>query len=1018
MGNISKRLSLMFLLLFLCLGAVQAVAQLDSGSIAGIVKDKSGAVVVGATVKVINNKTGRVQQATTGSIGEYTVPGLPAGPYSVEATQKGFKTGLVSNVVLQATQSGRADVTLDVGSVDDVVNINAQQTTVNTQTSDLGGSITSSMVTNLPLNGRDFTALVALVPGSITTAGFGQASLSGFGTGTAGVNVLLDGADATRIDTNATSTQLGRQESRISRASVDSVQEFRVIQSTYSAEYGRSMGDVINVITKSGGNDLHGTAFEYLRNNKLDARNYFALGEEPLHMNQFGGNLSGPVIKNKLFFFVNYEGVRQSITSPVQAQVLSSYYRGLAVATIKPVIDAIPVGNGGTVLKSNGTPLLDAGGHPVREYFNGHLRDTLREDTGSAKIDWAATQKDSFAFRYNINDSFTSTEYGVAAGQTAPSSSRNHLLKGTWNHTFTPSLLNEFGVAFNRPQTDSLGGGGGFDTLFQCVFCNDSDPLNPLFTLGSTPGPALFSSRRPQRSFQFIDNLSWIKGRHSIRFGTDIRMAHTQDELQPQRFISYAGLKDFVNNGAFQISTLGYNTIGVSNTNYGFFFQDDIHLTSRLTVNLGVRYDYNSVLKSDQIANFDIATLSVLPTGASLYNPDRNNFAPRIGFAYDPFGNGKTVIRGGFGIFYSPLLTGAALSLAGNNQPGFNINILDDLFGVRTCTPALSWTWPLPATLPTCVPAAPFSVNALDRNMRDSYSEHWSFGVQHEIFANTVLELSYVGNKGVKLPAGASGAGLELNFDPFGGPNRLSKKYANVRRLGNFLSSKYDALQVSARRHVGKGVNIDANYTWAHEFDDAVGIFSAFQNSLRPKDDWSEGDIDVRHNFTLGLVYDIPVASVLPKRLAQGWQIASIFQVRSGLPVNITNSSPFLGIDLIRPNLVPGVPLYLGEAPGAQLNPAAFADAGVGQYGNLRRNAVRGPGFNQLDMNLSKTTTVTERLSMQLRLEMFNIFNHPNFVNPVGVLTDPNFGKSKSTLGNHVGTGTARQTQLALKFLF
>jgi len=1017
------------LLIVLLIGTVPMFAQLDTGNITGTVKDNTGAVVAGASVTITNVRTGRTYEVKTDENGNYTVRSVPASSYRVEVKQGGFKAGVVNELKVDATQTARADLALQVGAAVEVVNVVADTATVNTQTSDLGASIDSNRVTNLPLNGRDFTSLVSLVPGAVTTAGAGQQSLGGFETGFAGVNVLLDGADATRIDTNATSTQLGRQESRISRASVDSIQEFRVLQSTYSAEYGRSMGDVINVITKSGGNQLHGSVFEYFRNNALDARNYFATAEEPLRLNQFGGNLSGPIVKNKLFFFANYEGVRQSVNTPVQAQVLSSYYRGLAAPSIQPVINAIPVGNGGPVLidtNADGvadSPLVDAGGHAVREYYNGSLRNSLREDTGSVKIDWNATDKDAFSFRYNIADSYTSTQYGVAAGQVSPSYSRNHLFKATWNRTISSSVLNEFGIAFNRPNTDSLGGGGEFDTIFQCFFCNDLDAYQgkagAVFTMGTLPGPALFSSRRPQLSVQFLDTMSVIKGRHSIRFGTDIRMARTQDELEAQRFMSFGGPDWLLMNTAFQVSTLGYNTVQVANNNFGFFLQDDIRVTDRFTVNLGLRYDYNSVLSSDEIANFDLATLKVDATGAQLYEPDRNNFGPRIGFSWDPMGKGKTVVRGGFGIFYNPLLTGTALSLAGNNQPGYNINLFDVLFGVRTCNPALSWAWPLPAELPTCTPAAPRSVNALDRNMRDSYAEHWSFGVQQELLKNTVLEVAYVGNKGVKLPAGAAGAGLELNLQPFSGaPNRLSNEYANIRRLGNFLGSRYDAMQVSMRRRVGKGLNVDANYTWSHQFDNVVSIFSAFQNSARPQDDWAEGDIDVRHNFTLGLVYDLPALSALPKRLAQGWQVAGLLQTRSGLPVNVTMTSPFLGLDLIRPNVVPGQSLYSGDAPGRQFNPAAFADPGAGNYGNLRRNALRGPGFNQIDMSLTKTTSLAENVGLQFRVEMFNVLNQPNFANPVGIFSDSNFGRSMSTIGNRIGTGTARQTQLALKLLF
>jgi outer membrane receptor protein involved in Fe transport len=1033
----------------LCALALPAWAQLDTGSIVGVVRDKSGALLPDSTVTVTNTRTGRIYQMQTNGSGEYEVPGLPAGSYKVSAEHAGFKTRVVNGIVLYATDRRAVDTVLDVGQTSETVTVTAETMTVNTQTSDTGATIDANKVSNLPLNGRDFTALIALVPGSVTTGGFGQNSLGGYETTFAGTNVLLDGADATRIDVNAVSTQLGRQASRISRASVDSIEEFKVMSSTYSAEYGRSSGDIVNVITKSGGNTLHGGLFEFFRNDAMDANNYFSTQKTPLRLNQFGGNLGGPLVKNKLFFFVNYEGVRQIVnipTGPNTVAVLTAATRAGAVPAMVPVVNTLPLPNvPGPVTFPNPTP----GGPPIVRndlgYFEGNLRNTLREDTGSIKVDYHVGAKDSLAFRYNINDSFTSTQYGVAADQISPSPSRDHLFKATWNHTFRATVLNEFGIAFNRPQTNSLGGGGNFP-IFQCSAFWGCDSSN---TFATAPGPALFSSRRPQHSLQFLDTMTWIKGRHSISAGLDVRHVVTHDALDPQEFIAYDGKANFLANQGLQLSTLGHTMVGVQNTNYGFFIQDDIRLTPRFTANLGVRYDYNSVLHGDQIQNFDIPTLIAnpdpettvapfKPLGGGLYKPDRNNFAPRIGFAWDPRGTGKTVFRGGFGIFYNPMLTGAALSLAGNHQQGYNVNFINLAFGLTTCTPNFSpppnfyyISYPLPNPLPVCTPPLPPNVNALDPNIRDSYSLHWSFGVQQEIVRNTVLEVSYVANRGVKLPAGAAYAGQEFNLSPFGG-TKISDDFGQVRRLGNFVNSNYHSLQASVRRRIGKGLNVDANYTWSHELDDGVNILTgAYQNSHNPKGDYANGDIDVRNNFTLGAVYDVPTAELLPKLLGKGWQVTSLIQARSGLPVAIALSSPFFGIDQLRPNLVPGVSIRPADsrAPNNLLNRAAVSGPCSPQntspyclqpfsYGTTPRNYGRGPGFTQIDVGVSKTSQITERFSVQLGAQAFNLMNHPNFSNPSGFLDDPNFGKSTSTIGTLVGTGTSRQMQLFMKLIF
>lgn len=1002
------------LLLLFVFVAVQAFAQLDTGSIVGVVRDQSGAVVSGAKVTITNTKTGRVIEVETGSAGEYTVPGLLSGPYKVEVDRAGFKTGVITGIVLYATERKAADVTLTVGATTDQVTVTAEAASVNTQSSDTGATITSVSVTNLPLNGRDFTSLIALVPGAVTTGGFGQVSLGGFETDFAGVNVLLDGTDATRIDTNATSTQQGRQESRISRASIDSIQEFRVLQSTYSAEYGRSTGDVINVITKSGGNNFHGTLFEYFRNDAMDAMNYFAQEKTPLRLNQFGGNLSGPLIKNKLFFFVNYEGVRQIVTPPTTVTVLSQSARAGFVPAMQPVIDAIPLPN-----MPDPVVVPDNAGNDVvlthLGWYNTNLRHELREDTGSIKIDWNASSKDTFAFRYNISDSFTSTQYGVADGQVSPSNSRNHLFKVTWNHTFGPSLLNEAGFAFNRPQTDSLGGGGDFP-IFGCSAFWGCDRFN---SIGALPGPSLFSIRSPQYSLQYLDTMTLVKGKHALRFGFDVRHNSTKRALEPQVFLDYAGLASFQQNQGFQLSTLGFDMIGVQNTNYGFFIQDDIRLHPRFTINLGLRYDYNSVLQGDEVGNFNIDTLTLDPKGEPLYESDRNNFGPRVGFSWDPFGQGKTVVRGGFGIFYNPLLTGAALSLSSNYQPSFAINIIDWLFGIRDCGSGFNLAYPVPNPLPACNPALPANVNSLDRNMRDTYSEHWNFGIQQQIAPSTVFEINYVGNHGLKLPAGAAYAGQELNYSPFGG-TVISPNFGNIRRLGNFLGSNYNAMQTSLRRRVGKGLNIDANYTWAHQLDNAVNILlGAFQNSRDPNGDYSDGDIDVRHNFTLGAIYDVPAPGWLPKRVGEGWSVSTLFQTRTGLPVNIALSRPFLGIDQLRPNAPVGVVNVGHEGPTGFFQPSnAFQTPAAGEYGTLRRNAGRGPAFAQVDFGIGKTTQINEQLGLQFRAEFFNLLNHPNFANPSGYLDDVNFGNSTSTIGNTIGQGTSRQVQLVMKLVF
>ena len=365
--------------------------------------------------------------------------------------------------------------------------------------------------------------------------------------------------------------------------------------------------------------------------------------------------------------------------------------RALAVPDMVPVVNSLPLPN--PALGPAIFPNPIAGGPPIVRtdlgIFEGSTFETDREDTGSLKIDYRISQKDSLALRYNIDSSFTNTQYGIAADQVSPSPGLNHLFKATWDHTFRPTLLNEFGVAYNRPKTDSLGGGGPFPIIpVSGVLLG----LHESKHFGDAPGPALFSESQPEHSLQFLDTLTWIKGRHSIAAGFDIRHVVNDNALFPQDFIAYDGeLPTSWPTRASTFSTLGHNMVSLENTNYDFFIQDDIRVSPRLTLNLGVRYEYNTVLSGHLMQNFSLAALMADPLatdtskffgplGAPLYNPDKNNFGPRIGFSWDPYGAGKTVIRGGFGIFYNPQLTGAALSLAGNYQQGYNINYLNLAF--------------------------------------------------------------------------------------------------------------------------------------------------------------------------------------------------------------------------------------------------------------------------------------------------------------------------------------------------
>ena len=761
-----------FLTVLVLSSAGVAVAQLDTGSIQGTVRDSTGAVIPGATITVTNEGTQRTYNTTSNRQGEYNAPTLPVGIYTVTASYKGFGTAKILSIPLNASELHRTDVTLKPGSDTEQVTVTSNQMQVNTMGADLGTTIDANRVANLPLNGRDFSDLLALVPGSVTSGQFGQTSLGGAETSFAGVNILLDGADATRIDTNATSMQLGRGAARITRASVDSIAEFHILQGNFSAEYGRSIGDVVNVITKSGTNSWHGEAFDFLRNDALDARNYFAVP---------GSKDSAPP-----------QSVRRQPRRPHPARqaLLLHQLRGRPPDHHQhPNLRCAERGQSREVhprhaarRRRHSRSAISAPTHrtpPATSISTAPTCvNTLREDTGSVRIDWNPSETNKFYVRYNIGDSNTNTTYGPAVGQNAPTPARTQFLKISNTHTFSPTLLNEAGFGINSDHVESYGGGGPFPVIsFSCFFCN----------FGAAPGPATFASIRPQTSYQYIDTLTKVLGRQTIKAGADIRHNLSDELLGLQEFLSYGSISDFENNNGFAFSTLGNPMTRIRNTNYDFFAQDDIRLARTFTLNLGVRYEYNTVLheRDNQLANFDIATQTVGTKGAPLYKPDYNNFAPRVGFSWDPFGLGKTVVRGGFGVFYNPQLTGAVFSLTDNTSNNISVNVFQALFGTVSCTPSFPLSYPV-ATVPTCVPQVR-NVDEFDPHTRDSYAYHYSFGVQQELAPNTVLEMTYAADRGIKLPAGAAFAGLQFNNqNPITGAYPLSqnlRQRASPRRL-------------------------------------------------------------------------------------------------------------------------------------------------------------------------------------------------------------------------------------------
>ncbi len=1021
-----RSFSLMTIVLLLSYGIF---AQSNTGSITGVVQDQNGAIVANSTVVVTNLGTNESRTVQTDADGQYEVPSLSTGVYKVTATANGFTETTVSDARLAVGEKLRVDVKLSLGAVGATVVVTANQTTVNTESSTIGDTINNARIADAPINGRDFTGLLATVPGSVQSTNQFQTSINGVPSTFGGASVLVDGIDAGRVDLNGTSNVLGRIESRVNRVSMDSIQEIQVIEQNYSAQYGQALSAVINPITKSGTNNFHGGFFDYFRNEALDANDFFnnraGFPRSKFSLNQFGGNVSGRIIRDKLFFFTNYEGVRQTRGQLFTALTPTASFRASAVADVRPLLATLPLPTSPYFRTVNGVRVQDTNSGIYQVQKDG----TLREDTGSIKLDYLYSQKSQFSARYNINDSNTVTPYGVGTDQTADGTLRVQLFKLSNNYTLNGTTVNEFAFGINRNVTNPTAGPSPFP-IISFAFGDQSI---------ANIGPAQFNQYRTGTVYQFLDTLTFIRGNHSMKAGMDIRLNRRSQQSTTQETLSYLALSaadgvDLQSNVPFIASIGGNPLLSYANENFAFFFQDDWKVNPRLTLNLGLRYDVSTVSreKEGRLQNFDPETFTFSPLGEKIYNADTNNWGPRFGFAYDLFGNQKTVVRGGYGIFYNRELPASFGSPQVNTYPTLSFDFIRGLF---VCGIIAQYPVP-PSNYQTCGLRTAY---AIDRDLKTAYAQQYSLNIQHDFGVGT-LEVGYVGNHVLNILTDGVVSPRNINrkdpSDPFGLTRVLNNNFGDIYVVGSYPQSNYNALQVNFRRNLAQGLRFNANYTWAHAIDDVVGFFRDYQDPNNLQTERASSDQDIRHNFSLDFGYDLGLRRFFgdgQRRLLDGWHIDSIIQARTGFPVNVTRQGgTFAGYSL-RPNLVPGVstrcPNY--NLPSCQFNSAAFSDPGAGIPGNLGRNALRGPSFAQVDLSLSKNTRLSEKTSLVLRMDVFNIFNKVNFADPSGGLIqgDVNtltgtafFGQSTSTVGNQLGgllgAGGPRQIQLSLRFIF
>ncbi len=989
------RLKIFALLILVVLATVPAtMAQVDRASISGTVTDKSGAFVPGAQLQLVSQETGWKRDALTGDSGSYSFSQIPIGNYTLTVTMTGFQTQTIKDVRLGVGDTRTLNLRMDVSSLETMVTVEDVLQPLEKTSAVVGTVVGARNINEMPLNGRHWASLMALAPGAVNTGEGNQQSIRFVGRARDDNNWTLDGLDATGVKDP-------RQEAALRLViSTDTVAEFRVNTTLYSAESGSGAGGQVSIVSKSGTNTFHGSLFEFLRNDALDSRNPFDPTKQPFRLNQFGGNFGGPIVKDKTFFFGNYEGLRQRVSQTMRADVPSAAFKAKVTnPAVKQIVNAYPIG-------TEATSKADVD----RAY--GDVSQSWREDSFSLRFDHQFNDNNSFFARYNMDDGTIIQPRTIVPGDQQESFFRPSNYVMQYQHVFSPMLVNEVKTGFNRsslhrwsyaPFAESISV-SGFTSL------NNS---NLLVENGT--------------SFSFIDNLVITRGQHTLKVGGEIRRAHVNvsDPMFSAYSISYASLNDLLANKIDRVGVTGGSPVlGTRKTYWYGFVQDDYKVSAQLTLNLGLRYEYYGINHEvkDRYRVFDLVECQgFCPHGTPWYFPDRNNLDPRIGLAWAPkIFKGKTVIRTGAGLYHGPGQIDDKNAAIDNMAQNFSLTPAE--------APGLSY------------PITPFialaketgiTPRSLQRDIRDLYSSEWGLSVQQEMPARFVMQVGYVGNKGSHLTSRS----YINNLDPVTKKRPLTT-FGRMDQKDGWGNNTFHALQFSLHRRVATGLNFGSEYMWSHSINDnSLGGGEGTQPQIATCRRCERGNSgqDIRHTIASNFSYELPfgpgqkmLTAGPASKIFGGWEMNGIFTARTGrmLTIGISRSSgdvPDGNTSYQRPNAVPGVSVYPegGSTFGQWLNPAAFSIPAKGTWGNVGRSTAVGPGLVQMDFSLQKKTFVTETKAIVFRLETFNVLNRTQAGNPGTTFTSPaSFGLINSGLNRTIGTGTARQIQLALRFTF
>jgi hypothetical protein len=1062
--------------LFVLISALSIVwslpAQGPVASVSGEVQDPSGAIIPSVAVTARNTETNVVRSTVSNESGVYTLVGLPPGTYELSAEVTGFKRAVRTGLVLEVAQAARIDFKLELGGTTDVVNITAEAPVTDTETASTGTVIDNKKVVELPLNGRQFYNLALLVPGATlptenSTLGF-RGGFNVSGRAETNNNFSVNGIDNNDEAVNAPSV----------RPSVDDIQEFKLLTGVYTAEYGRSAGGQVIVVTKSGTNDFHGTAFEFLRNQKLDAANYFTqAGAKPSYRrNDFGATIGGPIVKNKTFFHFSYEGLRlaQQVaalgTVPTAAEDSGDFSTLLSAAKpiiIKNPLTGVPfVGNSipQSLINPVGQSLLKQypaatvamlSGAPTNNYFlNGVQTESMNEY--SARVDHNFSSKDTLYGSYLLYYDPTYYVYNSLCGSSVlPNGGcytgwTGQLFALVENHIFSPGVVNEVRLGVQRMrqpriQTDSnVNFWGPFNTpnVGASVDYNTGIPNTRITGYSTLGGPTNLPQNRWDTTYDYRETLSWQKGTHAFKFGAEYRPfdSNFQYVSNGRGVLTFNASTAAPTSGyALADALLGYPTTAANNPLappiYGrtkgtyLFAQDDWKISTTFTLNLGLRWELNSpyVDAHNNLSTVNLATGLINVAGvngvpSNLYAWDYKKLAPRVGFAYQPFKDSKTVIRGGAGVFYDNVVTFNGLVSLFLNPP---------MRAPATYTSSVASPITLNNPFPLGSPSGNPSVAGIVPDYTTPNVYEWSFGIQRQISEDILLDVTYLASKGLYLPDT-----LNLN-QPAPGPGTAAQvqarrpypAYANFTIYESGNQSIYNSLQVKLEKRYSKGLALLLSETFAKSIDDGPQAGSTGNSSkVTPQNAYNvlEGerglsDFNVKNRLVLSIIGELPFGKGKPwlsdgfgSKIAGGWQLSSITSVETGRPWtpyfsgNISNTSQLAD----RPNAVAGCNPYSGfQTVQAWVNPACFTTPASGTFGNLGRNTLIGPGLVNIDFAVDRNFQLWERLRLQFRGELFNIFNHPNFNLPSTAFDSPTFGSLPSAMD-------PREIQFGVKLIF